>query len=107
MTKFLLLFSIVLALGIEGCVKAARTHDIYMEWKRPDSPSISCCNNTDCYATEARFSKGQWLAKRREDGVWVVIPATKILKAGSPDGRAHLCATERVIYCFARPEGDS
>jgi hypothetical protein len=65
----------------------------YSGWFRPDMPTQSCCSNADCYPTEARRTRGQWQAKRREDGKWMDIPASKIeMNRDSPDGRNHLCA---------------
>lgn len=85
-------------------------HDkFYSTWMRPDMPTQSCCNKADCYPTEARMQGGRWQAKRREDGKWLSIPATKIEQnRDSPDGRNHLCAPppdrERVydsgVICF-------
>lgn len=65
----------------------------YSTWNRPDNPNLSCCNRADCYATQMRTSGGRIQAKRREDGKWLNIPATKIETGrDSPDGRNHLCA---------------
>lgn len=65
----------------------------YESWHRPDLPKESCCNRADCYATQARTLGGRIQAKRREDGKWLNIPATKIETGrDSPDGRNHLCA---------------
>lgn len=65
----------------------------YESWHRPDLPKEPCCNRADCYSTQARFSGGRIQAKRREDGKWLNIPATKIETGrDSPDGRNHLCA---------------
>jgi hypothetical protein len=89
----------------------AGIHDrFYSTWMRPDMPTVSCCSKQDCYPVEARFSNGQWHAKRREDGKWLLVPASKIERnRDSPDGRNHLCAPppnnyEDVpggVYCFA------
>lgn len=85
------------------------TAEFYETWKRPDQPNISCCNRMDCYPTEARFSSGHWRAKRREDGAWLTVPASKIEQnRDSPDGRNHLCAPppgregsyENGVICF-------
>lgn len=86
----------------------------YETWKRPDSPTISCCNLADCYATEARMQNGRWRARRREDGKWLTVPASKIeLNRDSPDGRNHLCAPppdrasayENGVICFIAGAG--
>lgn len=72
----------------------AEIHDkFYSTWMRPDNRNVSCCHKLDCYPTEARFRNGGWLAKRREDGKWLSVPAAKVeLDRDSPDGRNHLCA---------------
>lgn len=84
----------------------AELHEkFYSNWMMPDRPSVSCCDKKDCYPTEARFSNGQWHARRREDGKWLSVPASKVeLNRDSPDGRNHMCAPppERgdVPFCF-------
>lgn len=71
----------------------------YSTWMRPDMPSASCCNMSDCYPTEARSVNGSWFARRREDGKWLKVPAAKVeMNRDSPDGRSHLCAP--------RPDGE-
>jgi hypothetical protein len=86
----------------------AKSHDIYMDWKT--DTGMSCCNDGDCYPTEAKFERGQWYALRREDQRWLAIPDKAVLKDGStPDGKAHLCAPAPIteedmrIYCFRPP----
>ena len=88
----------------------AEIHErFYNGWMRPDKPSVSCCNLMDCYPTEARFQGGTWFAKRREDGKWLAVPASKVERnRDSPDGRNHLCAPkpqyeaayENGVICF-------
>lgn len=80
----------------------------YAGWMMPDHPNKSCCNKADCYPTEARFMSGQWMAKRREDGRWLSVPANKVERnRDNPDGRNHLCAPPPntaqgdVVFCFA------
>lgn len=86
----------------------------YDTWKRPDMPGVSCCNRADCYATEARQRNGRWLARRREDGKWLSVPASKVEQnRDSPDGRSHLCAPppvgegnyENGVICFIASAG--
>src|SRR5438105_2986998 len=50
----------------------------YQTWMLPDAPNSSCCNDKDCYPTEARFRDGHWYGKRREDEKWILIPDKKI-----------------------------
>lgn len=99
-----------------ACIpKLARSHDIYMDWKQPET-GMSCCNGEtderrgDCYDTEAKFEHGQWYALRREDQRWLAVPDKVILKDGAtPDGKAHLCAPAPIteedlrVYCFRPP----
>ena len=89
----------------------AATHELfYKSWMRPDNPTMSCCNKSDCYPTMARFQFGHWYAQRREDGKWLAVPPAKIEhNRDSPDGRSHLCAPpphletvyEGGVICFA------
>jgi hypothetical protein len=59
----------------------------------PDNPSVSCCNQADCYPTEIKYVDGELYAKRREDGKYIPIPPQKVERnRDNPDGRNHLCA---------------
>ncbi len=65
----------------------------YSNWMKPDQPNVSCCSDHDCYPTEARFTNGEWFARRREDGKWLHVPKEKIeVNRDNPDGRNHMCA---------------
>lgn len=86
----------------------------YSTWFMPDNPARSCCNKADCYPTEARFHKGHWQARRREDGKWLFIPERKIeQRRDNPDGRNHLCAPPPTamtyppdtVFCFSLGTG--
>ena len=77
------------------------------EWfeslKIPGS-DVSCCDVTDCRATEAHYYDGAWHADI--NGVMTKIPESKILfDKQSIDGEAYVCAspTGLSIYCFVRP----
>lgn len=104
------LFVIVLAIGavVSACwPKPARAHDPYSGWKQPDSPSVSCCDDTDCRPTRAYMGDdGLW---RAWDGVaWLTIPASKVLPTDfAKDGRNHLCEKMGAVYCFTpgQPRG--
>jgi hypothetical protein len=62
----------------------------------PDNPSVSCCNDADCYPTEMKYVDGSIYAKRREDGKYIAVPAEKVERnRDNPDGRNHLCAPHR------------
>jgi hypothetical protein len=49
----------------------------YSTWHMPDNPSVSCCNDADCYPTEIQCIDGGIYAKRREDGKYIPISAGK------------------------------
>ena len=86
-------------------------HDkFYSVWRMPDNPSVSCCNDADCYPTEIKYINGNIYAKRREDGRYIPVPPQKVDRnRDSPDGRNHLCAPppgvgfhpSDTVYCFA------
>jgi len=81
----------------------------YSAWHMPDNPSVSCCNQADCYPTEIKYVDGEIYAKRREDGKYIPIPPQKVERnRDNPDGRNHLCAPppsvyhpSDTVYCFA------
>jgi len=78
----------------------------YSNWMRPDQPSVSCCDNHDCYPAEVKNVGGTWFAKRREDGRWMAIPASKIEQnRDNPDGRNHVCMQRPgladLVFCFS------
>ena len=80
----------------------------YSTWHMPDNPTISCCNNSDCYPTEIQSVGGNIYARRREDEKYILIPSQKIERnRDNPDGRNHLCAPPPAhfptdtVYCFA------
>src|SRR5882757_3017650 len=87
-----------------------RLHEkFYSTWRMPDHPSVSCCNDADCYPTEIKYIGGNIYAKRREDGKYISIPPEKVERnRDNPDGRNHLCApppntfhTTDTVFCFA------
>jgi len=81
----------------------------YSTWHMPDNPSVSCCNDADCYPTEIKYVDGNIYAKRREDGEYIRIPPEKVERnRDNPDGRNHLCAPppnvfhrSDTVFCFA------
>ncbi len=81
----------------------------YSTWRMPDNPSVSCCNDADCYPTEIKYVDGTLYAKRREDGKYIPIPPDKVERnRDNPDGRNHLCAPppnvlhpSNTVFCFA------
>lgn len=78
-------------------------------WHMPNNPSVSCCNDADCYPTEIQYVDGNIYAKRREDGKYIAIPPEKVERnRDNPDGRNHLCAPppnvahpSDTVFCFA------
>jgi hypothetical protein len=81
----------------------------YSTWHMPDNPTVSCCNNSDCYPTDIKYIEGRLYAKRREDGKFIYVPPQKVEhNRDNPDGRNHLCAPppsayapSDTVYCFA------
>jgi len=81
----------------------------YSKWHMPDNPSVSCCNEADCYPTEIKYVDGKIYAKRREDGKYISVPPEKVERnRDNPDGRNHLCApppnishSSDTVFCFA------
>jgi hypothetical protein len=81
----------------------------YSTWRMPDHPSVSCCNDADCYPTEIKYVDGNIYAKRREDGKYIPVPQEKVERnRDNPDGRNHLCAPPPgglhptdTVFCFA------
>ena len=81
----------------------------YSTWHMPDNPTVSCCNNSDCYPTDIKYIEGRLYAKRREDGKFIYVPPQKVEhNRDNPDGRNHLCApppsaysSSDTVYCFA------
>ena len=81
----------------------------YSTWHMPDNPTVSCCNNADCYPTDIKYVDGRLYAKRREDGKFILVPPQKVERnRDNPDGRNHLCAPppsvtspSDTVYCFA------
>jgi hypothetical protein len=81
----------------------------YSTWHMPDNPTVSCCNDADCYPTEIKYADGKIYAKRREDGKYILIPPEKVERnRDNPDGRNHLCAPppsvsspSDTVFCFA------
>ena len=79
------------------------------KWHMPDNPSVSCCNEADCYPTEIKYVDGKIYAKRREDGKYISVPPEKVERnRDNPDGRNHLCApppnishSSDTVFCFA------
>jgi len=71
---------------------------VYSTWHMPDNPSVSCCNEADCYPTEVKYVDGELYAKRREDGKYIPVPPQKVERnRDNPDGRNHLCHMRFVL----------
>jgi len=81
----------------------------YSTWRMPDNPTLSCCNNADCYPTDIKYLDGNVYARRREDGKYILIPPQKVEhNRDNPDGQNHLCApppglsnSTDTVFCFA------
>lgn len=93
----------------------AEIHEkFYSTWYMPDQPHKSCCNKTDCYPTEIKMMGGNVFAKRREDGKFILVPASKVERnRDNPDGRNHICAPPPTaasyppdtVFCFSLGSG--
>jgi len=61
--------------------------------KRP-SNGLSCCDVSDCRATEAEWRDGQWWAvvPRLRGPKWEPVPPRVVLPTKSIDERAYLCS---------------
>jgi len=80
---------------------AAFGHDIYHQWRKPDNPSVSCCDNRDCRPTRAYMGDdGLWRAWNGDQ--WLIVPPSVVLPTDyAGDGRSHLCEQGTYIYCFS------
>lgn len=83
----------------------------YSTWMKPYNREQSCCNMHDCYPVEARQLGGQWFAKQRETGNWILVPPQAIeTERDNPDGQNHVCMQSSVInptvYCFIQGWGN-
>jgi hypothetical protein len=73
----------------------------------PETRSVSCCNDADCYPTEIKYVDGNIYARRREDGKYIAVPAEKverkrdIRKAETPSSLHHLGASTHPKPCSA------
>jgi hypothetical protein len=96
---------ILFAMGF--CAGRASAHDGYEDWRMPDAPSVSCCNNADCRPTRAYVDEdGVWRAWNGHR--WLRVPPNKILPTDlKGDGRSHLCEHNEAIYCFSPAEPKS
>jgi hypothetical protein len=81
--------------------------DWFSSLKQPSS-GISCCDVSDCKATDAQLRGDQWWAVVR--GQWKLIPPEKVLSHPlSIDGDAYVCASPNgdpkfaTVYCFIKP----
>lgn len=88
--------------------QSAAVDKFYSTWYMPDQPSKSCCNKTDCYPTDIKYTGDLLYARRREDGRWLRVPEAKIERnRDNPDGRNHLCAPPPntaqgdIVFCFS------
>lgn len=109
----LIAFACRVALGQEG--HFGRGHEgwhqkFYKELAKPDNPSQSCCNLTDCRPTSGRQVGDHYEVK--VSGVWVRVLPSKVVKRTAPDSGFHVCAPHgftglpEQIYCVVlAPEG--
>ncbi len=93
-------------------------HDMfYNTWRMPNGGlprTSSCCNDRDCYPTSIELRGGKYYARRREDGAWIEVPASKLEHnqsdpRESPDGQNHVCMPPpgygQGVYCAVLGNG--
>jgi hypothetical protein len=100
--KQIIIGTIVLAMIVSPVV----AHDIYKDWRQPDNPNVSCCNDKDCRPTRAYLTDEGWRAWNGQ--VWLLIPKERVLPTDyAGDGRSHLCESSGHVYCFSpgQPRG--
>ena len=78
---------------------------------RPTFPDVRCCGG-DCRPAKAVFRNGAWQVY--VDRGWETVPEDAVKRnVGTPNGMAHVCASQRAeyvrpfIYCFVPPESGS
>ena len=65
--------------------------NFYLNWGMPENPSVSCCNDADCYSGRNQIRRRQLQSRRRESGKYVPVPAEMVERnRGNPEGRHHL-----------------
>jgi hypothetical protein len=66
--------------------------------------NASCCDETDCRVTSARFRDGRWYAMT-QDGWEAEVPASRVLSEQvHPGGAAVLCWRRDLgVLCFVPP----
>jgi len=89
-------------------------NDFYRYWKQPGS-SLSCCDARienggievgDCEPTQAVMHAGRWVAWLRQEGRWIEIPDSRIIRERNPNVvEAHLCwSPASGVICFVPPD---
>ena len=80
-------------------------HDKWFEsLKQPNG--YSCCNLTDCRATEAEIRNGHWWAREWYTSTWLEVPDKVVIyDKGNPVGLPVLCAIPNYdggynVLCF-------
>lgn len=92
-----MLIAFIIGIGIAATAYSHGTTVQYDSWF--DKDGNSCCNQMDCRPTDERIGKEGYEAKIGND--WIPVPADRILKQRSPDGRPHLCYNpSKGVLCF-------
>ncbi len=75
---------------------------------KQNGSGISCCDVSDCHATEAEWRRNHWYAVVSEK--WTPVPPESVLQTPrSLDGEAYVCnsaetpSSPAFIYCFIPP----
>lgn len=95
----------VLFVALLAASRIVYGHDMYMDWRSPDTGGSCCSGNADtgdCRRVRAYLHDDGWWRAETPNG-WLMIPPAKVLPFQAPDGNAHLCEINGRIFCFAAP----
>lgn len=79
----------------------------YSTWQMPDNPTLSCCNNADCYPTEIQYVDRQDLCEAKGTGSTYSSRPRRSSETEIIPAENHLCAPPPAlspmdtVYCFA------
>lgn len=108
--------------GLTGAATPARADehhhplhkDFYRFWKQPGT-DLSCCDARieaegievgDCEPTRAEVRGGAWWAWLRQEGRWILVPDSRVIRERNPGGQdGQLCWTPASgVLCFVPPD---
>lgn len=93
----------MLGILLAGAAMAHDSAEPFAPWYNSlmqNGTNVSCCDQHDCGPVDYKIEGDGYKAK--VGGVWIPIPAEKVLKRDNPTGMAVLChsPTSGIIYCF-------